>query len=95
MISGSTGMILKNWKNSSLRPKKITVHWLIIYVESKRHVGRLQDGADHAEGEQIDLFLRNFFIKHRMNDTLSNFQQEWYELTQKGLLSSGPNKIPQ
>lgn len=38
----------------------------------------------NSEGEAVDLFLRNFFIKHKMSDTLNNFQQEWYELIQKG-----------
>lgn len=38
----------------------------------------------NSDGEAVDLFLRNFFIKHKMPDTLNNFQQEWYELIQKG-----------
>lgn len=27
------------------------------------------------EGQAMDLFLRNFFIKHKMSETLGNFQQ--------------------
>ena len=50
--------------------------WL--YAETREIEGR-------AGGQAVDLFLRNFFIKHKMNDTLSNFQQEWYELEQKGV----------
>jgi hypothetical protein len=36
------------------------------------------------QGQAADLFLRNFFIKHKMNETLAQFQQEWYELAQQG-----------
>lgn len=32
----------------------------------------------------FDSFLRNFFIRNKMTETLDNFQQEWYELQQKG-----------
>lgn len=49
----------------------------------------------NSEGEAVDLFLRNFFIKHKMPDTLNNFQQEWYELIQKGTVLEGVEKIPQ
>lgn len=46
------------------------------------------------EGQAVDLFLRNFFIKHKMNDTLSNFQQEWYEMLERGGLAEGVQNIP-
>lgn len=29
-----------------------------------------------------------------MNDTLNNFQQEWYELAQQGTIVEGAEKIP-
>ena len=29
-----------------------------------------------------------------MSDTLNNFQQEWYELAQKGTVVEGAQKIP-
>lgn len=31
---------------------------------------------------QFDAFLRNFFIRNKMNETLENFQQEWFEMKQ-------------
>ena len=46
------------------------------------------------EGQAVDLFLRNFFIKNKMNDTLNNFQQEWYEMLEKGTMAEGVEKIP-
>lgn len=33
-----------------------------------------------SSSQTVDLFLRNFFIKHKMNESLNNFQQEWYEM---------------
>merc|ERR1712166_1681542 len=35
----------------------------------------------------LDDFIRNFLIKMKLNKTLKTFQAEWYELTQKGILS--------
>merc|ERR1712195_100006 len=37
--------------------------------------------------EVLDDFIRNFLIKMKLNKTLKTFQAEWYELTQKGILS--------
>jgi len=37
--------------------------------------------------EVIDDFIRNFMIKHKMKRSLEVFQQEWYELAQKGKFS--------
>ena len=42
-----------------------------------------------SEGDTIDMFLRNFFIQHKMTETLNNFQQEWYESLQKGVVVQG------
>jgi hypothetical protein len=42
--------------------------YLQIKAENKTVTGR-------AQGQAVDLFLRNFFIKHKMADTLNNFQQ--------------------
>ena len=36
--------------------------------------------------ENSDEFLRNFFIKYGMSQTLKSFQQEWFELKAKGEL---------
>ncbi|EAR99424.2 flagellar WD-repeat protein PF20 (macronuclear) [Tetrahymena thermophila SB210] len=38
--------------------------------------------------EVVDDFIRNFLIKHKMTRSLEVFQQEWYELSQKGRLTS-------
>lgn len=43
----------------------------------------------------FDSFLRNFFIRNKMNETLENFQQEWYELQQKGGGLESVSKIPE
>merc|ERR1712070_1167460 len=37
--------------------------------------------------EVLDDFIRNFMIKMKLNKTLETFQAEWYELTQKGVLT--------
>lgn len=37
--------------------------------------------------EVLDDFIRNFLIKMKLEKTLKTFQAEWYELTQKGILS--------
>ena len=34
--------------------------------------------------ELIDDFIRNFFIKNKLTKSLEAFQQEWYEVAQKG-----------
>lgn len=34
--------------------------------------------------EMIDDYIRNFFIKHGLEKSLSVFQKEWYEVSQKG-----------
>lgn len=39
--------------------------------------------------ELVDDFIRNFFIKHKMQKSLEIFQQEWYELVQKGKINVG------
>ncbi|CAD8213124.1 unnamed protein product [Paramecium octaurelia] len=38
--------------------------------------------------EVVDDFIRNFLIKNQMNRSLEVFQQEWYELSQKGKLAT-------
>ena len=46
------------------------------------HVLEEEEGADSAKGKKQELadeFLRNFFIKFGMKQTLENFQQEWFE----------------
>ena len=58
------------------------------YLESKE-AAQMQ-----PEGQAVDLFLRNFFIKNKMNQTLNNFQQEWYEMLEKGTMAEGVEKIP-
>jgi len=37
--------------------------------------------------EVLDDFIRNFLIKMKLEKTLEAFQAEWYELTQKGILT--------
>jgi len=37
--------------------------------------------------EVLDDFIRNFLIKMKLEKTLESFQAEWYELTQKGILT--------
>jgi len=37
--------------------------------------------------EVLDDFFRNFLIKMKLEKTLETFQAEWYELTQKGILT--------
>merc|ERR1711871_161497 len=37
--------------------------------------------------EVLDDFIRNFLIKMKLEKTLEPFQAEWYELTQKGILT--------
>merc|ERR1711998_94214 len=37
--------------------------------------------------EVLDDFIRNFLIKMKLEKTLESFQTEWYELTQKGILT--------
>jgi len=37
--------------------------------------------------EVLDDFFRNFLIKMQLEKTLETFQAEWYELTQKGILT--------
>lgn len=37
--------------------------------------------------EVVDDFIRNFLIKHQLNRSLEVFQQEWYEMAQKGRLT--------
>jgi len=39
--------------------------------------------------ELADEFLRNFFIKFGMKQTLENFQQEWFEKKAQGQLDMG------
>lgn len=34
--------------------------------------------------EMIDDYIRNFFLKHGLEKSLSAFQKEWYEISQKG-----------
>ena len=43
---------------------------------------------DHPAHEQSDEFLRNFFIKFKMQKTLDQFQTEWYELKALNLLET-------
>jgi len=37
--------------------------------------------------EVLDDFIRNFLIKMKLEKTLETFQAEWFELTQKGILT--------
>jgi hypothetical protein len=37
--------------------------------------------------ELIDDFIRNFFIKNDLTKSLEAFQQEWYEVAQKGKIN--------
>jgi len=41
---------------------------------------------NHREGELVDDFIRNFFIKKGLSRSLQIFQQEWYEAVQKGMI---------
>ena len=40
------------------------------------------------KAELADEFLRNFFIKFGMKNTLDNFQQEWFEKKAQGKLDT-------
>ncbi len=48
-----------------------------------------QEARELERLELVDDFIRNFFIKHKMQKSLEIFQQEWYELVQKGKINVG------
>jgi len=52
--------------------------------EQRVHEKNFIEKKSKQELEVIDDFIRNYLIKHKMMKTLQIFQQDWYELAQKG-----------
>lgn len=56
---------------------------LRLCLESRKNVSfQNMDLEKTTMTVQFDAFLRNFFIRNKMNETLENFQQEWFEMKQ-------------
>ena len=53
-------------------------------LESRKNINVALDSEQELVKINFDGFLRNFFIRNKMNQTLENFQQEWYEMKQRG-----------
>ncbi|CAD8071038.1 unnamed protein product [Paramecium sonneborni] len=73
---------------------------IITYIKKEDHVPKVQKPYEINIGiierpEVVDDFICNFLIKNQMNKSLEVFQQEWYEHSQKGKLTTdGMEQVP-
>ena len=63
--------------------KEVKDDGVIMDVDFSRNPEELEYAE---EFNVIDDFIRNFFIKNKLNKSLEAFQQEWYEFAQRGLI---------